>query len=139
MYKWAICVKNVMRYALANKSLFAYIQQDATVLSKGPFRVVGRRYKKKITYANAYATFFKLFSFCTQNAMIFRSKSKTRICNPYKKASLSVGFVSPTTFPFRSQKSIGFSILSKNGHAGDRKKFPLLNNRKHRNRRVFYT
>ena len=36
-----------MRYALANKSLFAYIQQDAAVLSKGPFRVVGRRYKKK--------------------------------------------------------------------------------------------
>ena len=73
-----------MRYALANRSLFAYIQQDAAVLSKGPFRVVGRRYKKKITYANAYATFFKLFSFCTQNAMIFRSKSKTRSLNKKK-------------------------------------------------------
>lgn len=42
-----------------------------------------------------------------------------------QKHSLSVGSVSPTTFPVRSQKSIGFSMLTKNiknSHADERVK-----------------
>jgi hypothetical protein len=44
---------------------------------------------------------------------------------PYKKASLSVGFVSQTTYPFRSQKSIGFSMLSKTHAVSKIKKYAL--------------
>ena len=38
-------------------SAFAYAPQNATVLSKGPFRGGGRRYKKNPTYANVCRIF----------------------------------------------------------------------------------
>ena len=37
------------------------LQDTATVISKGPFRVVGRKYNKKMTYANLYAIFLQIY------------------------------------------------------------------------------
>ena len=46
-------------------SAFAYAPQNATVLSKGPFRGGGRRYKKNPTYASFCGIFCYLTSsFC---------------------------------------------------------------------------
>ena len=47
------------------------LQDTATVISKGPFRVVGRKYNKKMTYANLYAIFLQFYQLLREIKNIF--------------------------------------------------------------------